>query len=297
MDKKITVLSWILILTVLMSTPAAALELAQPEEVSQRFASEGYFKNGTRLRGNLSSFEGMTVARPGDEIFLPLETWYFTWKKNSDQRLPQMTARDNQTLNLGLSVDYIQGEEVFERLTLTARDNQLGILIDFADTHLSFEPVKFQANCKLTVGGGEIPGGEFEVSGLFRNRQTTVINANRTVTLGKGRTAVGSHLQDLVDVQFDLGCGVTLTADLPIAQQVYAHAEDTPIPQDEDVMARSPQIRQVVRIWSMGFEKGTVRLDPNRYGNRKVYGPMLHYLGTTQDPLPLQSVYYLAAEE
>jgi len=296
MGKKITALCWILSLAILLATPAAAAEMASPQEVGKYFGSEGYYKNGIRQRGDLSSFEGMT-ARPGDEIFFPLESWYFTWDKNSEERIPEMTPRDNQTLNLGVSVDYVEGQEAFDRIAVTSRENRLGILIDFADALVSFDPVKFQANCRLTVGGGEVPGGEFEVSGLFRNRKITVTSADRTVTLGKGRIAVGSHLQDLANVPFDLGCGVTLTADLLIAQQVYGHAENVSLAQDKEVMVKNPQIRQVVRVYSMGFAKGKVRLDPDRYGNIKVYGPMMSYLGTTRDALPLESVYYLAAEK
>ncbi len=297
MRKTLTILSILLLFTLLFPLLAAALEPAGLEAVSDHFASEGYFKNGTRLRGDLHSFEGMLTTRPGDEIFLPLETWYFTWEKNADSYRPEMTAKQNQTLNLGLSVDVIEGEEAFDRLTITSREDKLGILIAFADAHPSFEPIQFKAECKLTQNGGEIPGGAFWVDGILRNRKTTVTGNLRTVTLGKGRQAVGGHTSDLADVMFDLGCGVTLTADLQIAQEVYAHAEDTPTQREREVMARYPQIKQVVRTQSLGFVGGRVQLDTITYGKMHVYGPLLNYLGTTDSPLPLERVYYLAAEK
>ncbi len=297
MRKSLAILSIVLVLTLLFPMAAAALEPAELEKVNDSFADAGYLKNGKLLRGNINSFERMTTIRPGDEIFLPLETWYFTWEKNSDGYRPAMTPKENKTLNLGLSVDFVWGEEAFDRIALTSREDKLGILIDFADTHYTFEPIEFKAECKLTQNGGEIPEGEFVVAGMLQNRRTTVNSNHRTVTLGKGRQAIGGHLNDLTDVAFDLGCGVTLTADLQIAQEVYAHAEDTPTAREREVMARYPQIKGVVRICSMGFVSGKVRLNTQAEAAMYVYDPLLNYLGTTKEPLPLEYGYYLAAEK
>lgn len=293
MKKKLLTLLLAVLLIAGLWVPAAADDAAL-EGASAGFGSEGYIKNGRQTRGFIEDLSWMSSTRAGDELFFPLYSWYFTWTKGANRPIGAITPQQDKTIGFGLSVAYLQGEEAFERITVTTRDNQMGILVDFVDSYPNFEPTEFEVECWLTAGGGQIDGCDFTIAGELRNRERYVVSAAGVVPLGVGRQAVGYHMQDLKDVSFDLGCGVTLTADLLIAQKVYAAAFDKPSPQDKDMLAANPGISRVIRIDQLGFTGGRVQIDTGEDGVMHAYDVMRGYLGTTDSPLRLERVYYLS---
>lgn len=278
-------------LALCLCLPAAAELPYTISEVSENYGSGGYCVDGGKLnRGFIEDFEFLTTTRPGTELFLPLRAKDFLWDKDDDvQRPTQLTPAMMSQLRLSIDYEYIEGAEAIGAIELTARDEEIGILLRFKEAHHDIEPLEFHAEARLMQGGAPISGSDFVIQGQIANRAKNVYSTTTVVQLGVGRIAAGFH--DVSGVRFDLGEGVTLTGDILFGQSLYGAAEA--FAPDRELQKQHPRLSKGLRLYTVNMT-GRVRIDTGDNGIMHVYDGELNYLGTTAGPLRQEKVYYLS---
>jgi len=279
-----------LVMALLAGVPALAAD-AEITGLSDNFGYGGYTVNGGELkRGtSLRDWEYLGTVMPGAEYFLPLRRKDFEWGEDGAE-LP-INARYAQELGISLYTTIERGDTVIESLKLVERGGQYGILLKLEDTLVSVEKEEFDIRAKLLVFDTEYPDSQFRVRGSMTNNKVTVGAYTTSCSLGHGRYAFG--YDNMKNVRFDLGAGVSVSSDISLGEKLYGGARAAADDQDRAVLSKHPQIARTIHVETLNLT-GKVRIDPGELGVCHVYDDTLEYLGTTNQTLRMSGRYYLS---
>jgi len=259
--------------------------------LSDEFGEGGYSINSGALEKYtaLSDFAYLSNVAPGTTYFLPLRAKDFEWE--GDER-GHISADTVEELGFELDVYYERGDEALDAIKLAQKGSQVGILVDFVDEWPFVEEQSFSAKCSLIIGGVEYEGCEFRVRGTMSNREVLVDTYDTSCTLGVGRYAYG--FDNVKNVRFKLGAGVTVTSDITFTDKYYGAATRGAQEADKDVLAKYPQIKNVYYLDTVGLTGSvTIESDEVLY----IYDSTLVYLGTTDQPVKFRTKYYTAGSK
>ena len=280
----------------LAAVPVAAAEgdlsdYADITGLSDEFGWSGYSTNGGAVEKytSIHDFAYLESTRPGTTYFLPLTRDDFEWEE--DRGAP-ITMRTVNELGITLNLDYTRGNELFDTIKITEQNGQVGILIDFADIMLSVDKEEFEVDAQLLIDGTAYKGSAFSVRGTLANRGMPVYTYDTKCTLGVGRYAVG--YDNVRGVKFNLGEGVSITADIEFTDKFYGAAIARKGEIDQPALEQYPQIEKVIQVYTIGL-KGKVRIETEH--TYYVYDDTLVYLGTTDQEVVYRGKYYLATSK
>lgn len=137
---------------------------------------------------------------------------------------------------------------------------------------------------------------EKQVSGVFKNAETTVTDSDDYVYLGN--TPVVEAEEYIKSIEVEIGDGVTIFTKMFEGKRYYGHAEQDIKEADADITEAHPTIETIYYLETIGLNAPANRVvldidDANMY----VYNANLEFVGMSDERLPYSTKYYVSSAE
>lgn len=265
---------------------------------------------------------GDISIEPGEEIRIPLTADLFTWDNNR-RPLPREAVNLKELTRSGVQVrvrvsaggkalDYIQfDEDVFENtpFKVPGSNKPTGktayISVMFAEELVDVRERDFSFSVYLRTKDKDTETQVITLSGTISNRETSVGEGDATMDISDATVVLAED--NLSDIKFELGNGVTIDRNLIKGRKYYGTAKIVKAEDfgKDDYWAEAyPDVILAVKLntVNMRFGKSLVKLDPKIFEDEEnkvyhVYGEDMSYYGTTKDELIYSDIYFISKKE